>query len=105
LDRAGAVIHPDFDHVGLFGGKLVYILTRLFLRRYAISRIPHRAAGTGIGHPEAAAGSAKERAGWRIRAQLVGKIAARRAGFENRSYAVIGEAVQNIGEVLARVIN
>src|SRR5262249_42051795 len=41
---------------------------------------------------------------WRIAPELVGKIAACRARFKDGGHAVIGEAVENVGKILAGVI-
>jgi hypothetical protein len=104
LDRAAAVVDPDLDHVDFFGGKLLHVRARLGLRGDAIGGVAHGSARSRARHAEAAPCRAKERARRHLRAQLVGEVAARRAGLEDRGHAVIGEAVERIEEVLARVV-
>ena len=104
LDRSSAIVNPDLHHIGLLGREFAHIGTRFLFCGHAIRGIPHRSTGARVGHAEAAASRQEQRTRRRLGAELIRQIATRRTRFEDRGYTVIGKAVENVGEILARVV-
>ena len=104
LYRAAAVVDPDLDHVGLLARELLHVGARFGFCRDSIGGIAHGPAGTGVGHAEAASRRQISRARPALIAHPIRKVAPRGSGFHHRHHAVIGEAVENVGQVFPRVI-